>query len=55
MDTTVTVRLALGYNSYSETGLWIQQLQCDWLMDTTVTVGLAHRYNSYRETGLWIQ
>ena len=55
MDTTVTVTLALGCNSYSETGLWIQQLQRDWLLDTTVTVRLACGYNSYSETGLWIQ
>ena len=38
MDTTVTERLAFGYNSYGETGLWIQQLQ---------STGTYRRYNSY--------
>ena len=38
MDTTVTVRPARGYNSYSETGLWIQQLQ---------STGTYRRYHSY--------
>ena len=47
--------LAPGYNSYSETALWIQQLQWHWLLDETVTVRVARGYNSYRETGLWIQ
>ena len=51
MDTTETVTLALGCNSYSETGSWIQQLQRDWLVDATVTVRLACGYNSYSETG----
>ena len=44
MDKTVTVRVARGYNSYSESGSWIK----------TVTVRLACGYNSYLQTGSWI-
>ena len=55
MDTTVAVSLAHGYNSYSRTGLWIQQLQRDWLVDTIGTEGLACGYNSYSDTGSLIQ
>ena len=53
--TTATMRQDTSYNSYTETGHFIQQLQRDRTLHTTATKRQGNSYNSYKETGHFIQ
>ena len=53
--TTATKRQDTSYNSYKETGHFLQQLQRDRTLRTTATKRQDTSYNSYKETGQFIQ